>query len=91
MRPNVVWFGEDLPHDVWVEAETASRNADIMFSIGTSAQVYPAAGLPSLAKEYGAYVVEVNPDTTDFTSQAHAHLRGPSGIILPMLIAELTL
>lgn len=91
MRPNVVWFGEDLPHDVWVEAETASRRADVMFSIGTSAQVYPAAGLPSLAKEYGAYVVEVNPDTTDFTPQAHAHLRGPSGIILPMLIAELTL
>ena len=90
MRPNVVWFGEDLPHDVWVEAETASRTADVMFSIGTSSQVYPAAGLPYLAKDHGAFVIEVNPDVTDFTPYAHAHLRGASGIILPMLIAELT-
>lgn len=90
MRPNVVWFGEDLPHDVWMAAEQAARTADVMMTIGTSAQVYPAASLPFLAKDYGAFVVEINPDVTDFTPHAHVHLQGLSGVILPELVSACT-
>jgi NAD-dependent deacetylase len=89
MRPNVVWFGEDLPMDVWMQAEEATRRADVMFSIGTSTQVYPAAGLPFLAKDHGAFVIEINPDSTELTPYAHAHLRGPSGTILPDIVTAL--
>jgi NAD-dependent deacetylase len=63
---------------------------DVMFSIGTSTQVYPAAGLPFLAKDHGAFVIEINPDSTELTPYAHAHLRGPSGTILPDIVTALT-
>jgi NAD-dependent deacetylase len=53
MRPNVVWFGEDLPVDVFAAAEQASQECDLMMVVGTSAEVWPAAGLPYRAKQYG--------------------------------------
>ena len=45
LRPGVVWFGEPLPSKIWQDAETAARQADLFLLIGTSAVVYPAAGL----------------------------------------------
>jgi NAD-dependent deacetylase len=90
LRPNVVWFGEDLPHDVFHEAEAAATQCDVFMSIGTSAEVYPAADLPFRAKQFGAFVVEVNASETALTPHVHANLRGPSGEILPRLLAQLT-
>ena len=75
--------------DVWMQAEEATRRADVLFSIGTSTQVYPAAGLPFLAKDHGAFVIEINPDSTELTPYAHAHLCGPSGTILPDIVTAL--
>ncbi len=50
LRPGVVWFGEALPQDVWRAAENAARSAELFLVIGTSAVVYPAAGLAQIAK-----------------------------------------
>ncbi len=86
IRPDVVWFGELLPQDAVREAELATRRADVFFSVGTSAIVYPAAGLPHTAREHGAYVVEINPCDTDFTPYAHEVIRGPSGTVMPRLV-----
>src|SRR5688500_5837836 len=58
MRPDVVLFGEVLPEDVWAEAAERAAASDICFVVGTSAVVYPAAGLPVAAKEAGAFLVE---------------------------------
>jgi NAD-dependent deacetylase len=58
IRPSVVWFGEMLPQNVLEYAQVASQDCDVFFSVGTSAEVYPAAGLPILAKSYGAFVVQ---------------------------------
>jgi NAD-dependent deacetylase len=87
LRPAVVWFGESLPEDALEEATRAARKAKLVLVAGTSSLVYPAAAIPTIAQAAGAYVVEVNPETTPLTSQAHEHLRGPAGTILPRLAA----
>ena len=48
IRPDIVWFGEALPEGPWQRAVEATQDADVMVVVGTSAIVYPAAGLPEL-------------------------------------------
>lgn len=86
LRPDVVWFGEMLaPHAV-AEAEAAARSADFMFSIGTSAAVFPAAQLPLIALKSGAMVVEINKDPTPLTGVVTFSLHGHAAEILPRLL-----
>jgi len=87
LRPGVVWFGEALPQDVWQAAENAARSAELFLVIGTSAVVYPAAGLAQIAKSSGARVVEINIAETNLSDQIDQFLQGPSGELLPQLIA----
>ena len=88
IRPDVVWFGEMLPEEEWEASTSAADDADVFLSIGTSAVVYPAASLPLMAKQRGAYLVEVNTEPTPLTGSADEFLRGPSGTILPLLYAS---
>ncbi|NQW30890.1 MAG: NAD-dependent deacylase [Ignavibacteria bacterium] len=83
MRPNVVWFGEELPQQIFADAEHAAMNADVFMSVGTSAEVYPAAGLPMLAQRRGAYMVEVNPHATAQSMYFHHTIRNTSAFALP--------
>lgn len=85
VRPDVVWFGEMLPPETLERAFADARAADLYFSIGTSAVVYPAAQLPYEALECGAFVVEINLEPTELTPRAHATLLGKAGEILPRL------
>jgi NAD-dependent deacetylase len=87
LRPGVVWFGEALPSAVWRKAETAAREADLFLVVGTSAIVYPAAGLAQVAKAAGARVVEINVAATALSEEIDESLRGPSGELLPLLLA----
>lgn len=87
MRPGVVWFGEPLPPGIWEEAQNATRRAEIFLVIGTSAAVYPAAGLVPLAKSSGAKVIEINTQETPMSSSIDYVCRGPAGEILPQLLA----
>ncbi len=89
IRPDVVWFGELLPSEQWALAERAARRADVFFSIGTSAIVYPAASLPMWAKEAGAYLVEINSEITPLSEFANETIIGKSGEILPKLVGAL--
>jgi NAD-dependent deacetylase len=83
IRPEVIWFGEPLDADVMDEASAAIERADVVLVVGTSAVVYPVAGLPHRAKRRGARVVEINVDDTPLTSEVDAVLRGPAGEMLP--------
>jgi NAD-dependent deacetylase len=85
LRPGVVWFGEGLDEHVWDNAWKAVESAGVLLVVGTSALVYPAASLVPLAKQFGAAVIEVNPDETPISSEVDYSLRGPAGIILPQL------
>jgi NAD-dependent deacetylase len=87
LRPGVIWFGESLPPDVWQQAERAAAAADLFLVIGTSAVVYPAAGLASIAKRAGAKVVEINIMDTPLSNWIDESLRGPSAELLPQLMA----
>jgi NAD-dependent deacetylase len=89
LRPDVVWFEEPMPKTEMELATTASTHCDVFFAIGTSAVVYPAAGLPAEALRTGATVVEINPQPTPFTAQAHFVLAGAAGVVLPELLAKL--
>ncbi len=86
IRPDVVWFGEMLPPDAVERADAATAQADVFLSVGTSAVVYPAARYPVVAREQGAYVAEVNPDTTGVTDAVDESIRGPAGEVLPVLV-----
>lgn len=88
IRPDVVWFGEMLPQDVFNEAEKAAMRSDICFVIGTSAVVYPAANIPILAKQYGSTLVEINITQTDLTPYCDYSLIGKSGDILPLILEK---
>jgi NAD-dependent deacetylase len=84
LRPGVVWFGEALPPAALQAARAAAARAEVFLSVGTSGLVHPAAGLPLLAREGGAYVVAVNiapGDPALFDEQ----LIGPAGVVLPAL------
>jgi NAD-dependent deacetylase len=85
MRPDVVLFGEMLPERVWISAAERAAHCDLCFVVGTSAIVYPAAGLPHAAAEAGAYLVEVNPEPTPLSEMCDVTLRGAAGEILPLL------
>jgi NAD-dependent deacetylase len=87
LRPGVVWFGEYLPEKELQAAFRAAEQCDLLLTIGTSSQVYPAAALPEIARNAGAAVIEVNIEETPFTILATRHLRGEAGTILPMLVA----
>ena len=85
-RPGVVWFGEDLPDGMMKEAEHAVASAEVFLVVGTSALVYPAAGLVPFARQAGAKVIEINLEETPFSATADCSLKGEAGEILPQLI-----
>lgn len=89
IRPDVVWFGENLPQNIFAEAEETAKQSDICFVVGTSAVVYPAAYIPKSAKEGGSYVVEINIEPTEITNSVDCSLTGKSGEILPELLEQI--
>jgi NAD-dependent deacetylase len=86
LRPDVVWFGESLPEDALEIAMKAARSCDVFLTVGTSTVVEPAASLPFVARQSGAMVIEVNPDSTPLTNAAQISLRGLAGVILPQIV-----
>jgi NAD-dependent deacetylase len=85
VRSDVVWFGELLPFEPYLRAEAEAATCNVCFGVGTSALVYPAAGLPWIAREHGA-LVEVNPEETELTPDVDRSLRGLAGVVLPQLV-----
>lgn len=88
-RPDVVWFGEELSHRALSAAWSAARASDVMLVVGTSGLVYPAAALPDVARDAGAIVIEINPELTELSHDAHYTVRGTAGEVLPHLVEAL--
>lgn len=89
IRPDVVWFGEMLPQAMWMAAQAAAESCRCFLVVGTSAIVYPAAGLIDSARRAGASVIEVNLKETPASQFADVSLFGPSGKVLPELMRRL--
>ncbi|HUY76203.1 MAG TPA: NAD-dependent deacylase [Ktedonobacterales bacterium] len=86
LRPDVVWFEEALPEDAYAQAEVAARDCEVCLVVGTSALVWPAAGLPLLAADNDALLIEINPEATDLTRRADLSVRMAADVALPQLV-----
>jgi NAD-dependent deacetylase len=87
LRPNVVWFGEPLPQDVWQQAIIHASRCDLMIVVGTSLVVSPANTLPIYAKENNATIIEINPENTMMSSYMDFSIKSTSVNALPELIS----
>jgi NAD-dependent deacetylase len=87
LRPDVVWFGEPLPQDVWGEAIRQASQCDVMIVAGTSLAVSPANLLPVYAKQNGALMIEVNPEETLMSHSMDLSIRATSANALPQIVS----
>lgn len=87
-RPHIVWFGESLDPADLSRSYAALKGCEILLIVGTSGVVYPAAGFASVAKEAGAFVVEVNLDPTPNSGLVDVSLQGRAKDIVPALVPE---
>jgi NAD-dependent deacetylase len=60
LKPDVILFGEQLPHAAWIQAQRAARQCDLMLVAGSSLEVLPVAGLPMQALDRGAHLIVIN-------------------------------
>ena len=89
VRPTVVWFGEMLDASLLEQASRAASECDVFLSIGTAAEVYPAAALPLIAADNAAFVLEINPRKTAISSGVSEVIRGTAGNVLPEILYSL--
>ena len=89
MKPNIVFFGENL---LYMDAvEKLLRTSDLFISIGTSGQVFPAASFVQTAKYYGADTIEFNLEPTSNNIYFDKHVMGKAGTTFPQFVDELIL
>ncbi len=87
LKPDVVFFGEGIPMAEMLRANEEANRCNVMFIIGTSGVVYPAAEIPYVAKSKGATIVEINVESTPFTSSITDHFfSGTASQVLPKII-----
>jgi NAD-dependent deacetylase len=87
MRPQVVWFGE-MPLEI-ERCLVALADADVFAAIGTSGAVYPAAGFVELAKEAGAYTIELNLAASDRAKAFAERREGRASQLVPVWANEM--
>ena len=87
LRPDVVWFGESLPQDVWTKAIIHANQCDLMIIAGTSLVVSPANTLPIYAKQNNGFLIEVNPEKTVMSSEMDYFVRSSSAVSLPEFVS----
>lgn len=90
LKPDVVYFGEQLPEDALSRAVAAATDAQTFVAIGTTLTVHPVASLAPLAVESGARLVIVNAEPTPYDHLADEVIRTPIDEAVPALVATLT-
>ncbi len=89
MRPDVVWFGESLPEKELLVSHRLMKEADLVVVVGTSGLVMPAARFPSVAKAFGATIIDINPTITPISELAKWAILAPSEEALPILVEKI--
>jgi NAD-dependent deacetylase len=90
LRPNAVFFGELIPPEALWRSQKIATDCDLMLVLGTSAEVQPAAMMPVIAKDTGATIIEINPQSTALTATVSDYLiKGSAGEVMNRIIAEL--
>jgi len=86
LRPDVVWFGESLSERDLADSYTALKECDCLVVIGTSAVVQPVASFPTIARNGGAFILEINVEPTPISGWVDESVLGKSGQIVPQLL-----
>jgi len=89
LRPDVVWFGESLSQKDLADSYTALKECDCLMVVGTSAVVQPVASFPTIARNGGAFIVEINVEPTPISGWVDESILGKSGEVLPHLLESL--
>jgi NAD-dependent deacetylase len=89
IRPDVVWFGEPLPYRELMKARLKAEDSDVCFVVGTSGVVQPAASIPLIARENGAFVIEINTEKTVLSEHLDYSIFGDASEILPEICVRL--
>ena len=90
LRPDVVWFGENLDSEIIQTVYDQLDRADTIIVVGTSGIVHPAASFPLVVKQKGGSMIEVNIEKTPLSYAADIHISGKAGEILPRIDQELS-
>jgi NAD-dependent deacetylase len=89
-KPDFVFFGEGIPPEAHARSLDAAAHTDVMLVIGSTGEVYPAALVPSRARDAGARIIEINPETSDFTrAVTHIHIPLKAGVAFGLIEEEL--
>jgi NAD-dependent deacetylase len=88
LRPHVVWFGESLDQEDLARANRLIEECELLIVVGTSAVVQPVASFPLMAKQAGAFVIEVNMAPTPISGLVDASFQGKAGEILPPFLEQ---
>ncbi len=86
IRPDIVWFGENLPQTALYRAIDLAQNTDVLLVIGTSGMVNPAAAIPGIAHRNNATVIDINPQLDNLQDVVDIFLQAPAGETLPELV-----
>jgi NAD-dependent deacetylase len=86
LKPDVTLFGEPLPSKAFDQALKKVRSTDLLLTVGTSLEVYPAASLPEMAKKSGAKIISIDTERTNWDSLCNYSVNGPAGEILPRIV-----
>ena len=88
VKPDVVFFDEQLPRGVLMESEKRSRSCDLCIVVGSSLVVYPAALIPQYAQQGGAKLVIINMGPTEMDRLADIRIDAKAGEVTPKIIAR---
>ncbi|NHJ47365.1 MAG: NAD-dependent deacylase [Asgard group archaeon] len=89
LRPDVIFYEEQLPMKAIEQAYSIAKNADLAIVVGTSAEVIPAAFIPSYSKENNAIVLVFNKELTSHSLVADVFIEGKSEETLPLFVKKL--
>jgi len=90
LKPDVVFFGEAIPPAALTRSFQLASKAEVLMVVGTSAVVSPANTIPSIAKERGAKIIEINKESTHLThTVTDIFIEQSAGEAIPRIVAEL--
>jgi NAD-dependent deacetylase len=91
LKPDVIFFGEQLPHNILESATYCASNCELFIVVGSSLVVYPAAYMPIYAKEGGAKLAIINMEETSCDEQADLVIPGQAGVTMAQVMQEIRL
>jgi NAD-dependent deacetylase len=90
LKPDIVFFGENIPSQAYQAAFEETHLADVWLVIGTTGEVYPAAAIPHEAKRLGGIIIEINPNSSEYTHKVTDYfLQGKAGNVLSQLAEKI--